>query len=139
MLECEAAVQANPRDVSAWYDLGIKQQENERDGEAILALSKVVQLDPNHRQGHLALAVSYTNESQNEAAQISLAEWARLVDERYQIDPAAEGFKQRHASLIEIFLDIARTAPEGEIDADVQVALGVLFSTSQVSDAKGLV
>ena len=38
MLELEAAVQRNAADATAWYELGVKQQENEREQQALLAL-----------------------------------------------------------------------------------------------------
>lgn len=133
MLEHEAAVQADPRNVSAWYNLGLKQQENERDESAILAFAKVLQLDPTHRPAQLALAVSYTNEGQPEAAQTSLEEWVRLADGSFEIDASATGFNDRHSALILQLVNMARATPEGQIDADVQVALGVLFNTSNVS------
>ncbi|KAL9936915.1 hypothetical protein V8E36_004150 [Tilletia maclaganii] len=56
VLEREAAVQDDPTNAAqAWYDLGVKQQENEREGLAISALHRAVQLDPK-LQGALARA-----------------------------------------------------------------------------------
>ena len=135
VLELEAAVQADPHNQQAWYALGLKQQENEREDQAILALAKAIQLDPNHRPTYLALAVSYTNEGDQGAANIMLEKWIELGDgvtdlplERRE----GEGLARERDRLIGRLIDAARRSPE-EIDADVQIALGVLFNSSEVS------
>ena len=58
----EAAVQRDPLNAHAWFQLGVKQQENEREGKAIQALRRALELDPTHLPSWLALAISHTNE-----------------------------------------------------------------------------
>lgn len=121
-------MQKDPTSHEAWYALGLKQQENEREDQAILALSKVIQLNPQYRPAYLALAVSYTNEGENEAACTMLEDWIKLKD--IKNTTGADGQKGRNRDkLIESLIEIARQTPH-EIDADVQVALGVLFNMS---------
>ena len=143
VLELEAAVQADPTDHEAWYALGLKQQENEREAAAINALAKVVQLDPDYRPAYLALAVSYTNEGSVEAANAMLAKWIQLDDPASEHPYAAGALqedmtdKARQELLVSRLVDIARAKyanGDGELDADVQVALGVLFNASEEWD-----
>ncbi|OWT42085.1 peroxin-5 [Cryptococcus neoformans Bt1] len=132
ILELESEVQKDPTSHEAWYALGLKQQENEREDQAILALSKVIQLNPQYRPAYLALAVSYTNEGENEAACTMLEDWIKLKDIKNAT--GADGQKGRNRDkLIESLIEIARQTPH-EIDADVQVALGVLFNMSGGQD-----
>ncbi|XP_064384222.1 peroxisomal targeting signal 1 receptor-like isoform X2 [Halichondria panicea] len=60
----EAEVQARPDSVQGWLYLGSTQADNEQDLPAIAALHKCLCLEPGHLEAHQALAVSYTNESQ---------------------------------------------------------------------------
>ena len=139
MLELEAEVQADPTNHEAWFALGLKQQENEREDQAILALSKVVQLEPNHRAACLALAVSYTNESEREAANTMLEKWIELGEQVHgnldggRGDVLDSSMESRRDRLVERLIDIARETPD-VVDADVQIALGVLFNSSEVGD-----
>lgn len=126
-------MQQNPSDHEAWYALGLKQQENEREDQAIRALAKVIDLDPDYRPAYLALAVSYTNEAVYEKARVMLGKW---IDMAHITGMASEsddmsGSAQVHERLVERLIDMARSSPE-EIDPDVQIALGVLFNSSEV-------
>lgn len=134
-------MQDDPTDHEAWYALGLKQQENERDDAAILALSKVVQLAPEYRHAYLALAVSYTNEGAREAANTMLETWLDLGDgvsadealtrrEALSSGASAFGWQEGQRRLVERLIDVARRNPE-DVDADTQVALGVLFNSSE--------
>ncbi|WWC64864.1 uncharacterized protein I303_107478 [Kwoniella dejecticola CBS 10117] len=136
VLELEAAVQNSPSSHEAWYNLGLKQQENEREESAILALSKTIQLEPNYRPAYLALAVGYTNEGESEAAVTMLDKWITLGEGQLDISGSIKGpseqwdGKKGRSDLIERLINIARRNPE-ELDAEVQVALGVLFNATE--------
>jgi peroxin-5 len=58
---------------------------------------------------------------------IQMAETSGPVNET---DDLAGAFN--HQQLVERLIDLARTSPE-ELDPDVQIALGVLFNSSEVS------
>lgn len=160
VLEKEAAVQQDPQNASAWYDLGVKQQENEREVQAIAALRKALDLDANLRDAWLALAVSYTNENDRTAAYEAIERWIESNDKyrevvqraKAEVDAANLG-KQRgrsdsvsshstsasvvekHSRLTSLLIAMVRSGGErGEIDADVQVALGVIFNSSEDYD-----
>ncbi|ORY31600.1 hypothetical protein BCR39DRAFT_571085 [Naematelia encephala] len=138
VLELEASVQDDPTDHLAWFNLGLKQQENEREDQAILALSKVVQLDPEYRPAYLALAVSYTNEGEYEAANTMLGRWIDLASPdsnsnslRGDIRNAeTTGWADGQKMLVQRLIDLARLSPH-QVDPDTQVALGVLFNSSE--------
>lgn len=129
VLELEAAVQQSPRDGSAWFALGLKQQENERDDAAIRALARAVQLEPDMRSAYLALAVSYTNEARDELAMSALEKWIELGGGGVNETPGLT-VQERQGRIIERLIDIARQRPD-DLDPDVQVALGVLFNSSE--------
>ena len=137
MLELEAEVQTAPTSFEAWYALGLKQQENEREDQAILALSKAIQLEPDYRDAYLALAVSYTNEGEKEAANTMLEKWIDLGsherrDGEYDGVGSGASYNERRGRLVERLIDLARASPD-VVDPDVQIALGVMFNASEVS------
>lgn len=137
MLELEAAVQQDSSNHEAWYALGLKQQENEREDQAIRALTKVIDLDPDYRPAYLALAVSYTNEGEHDRARIVLSKWIDMAHtSRGGMETETEdltGNTMAHGRLVNRLIDLARSSPE-EVDPDVQIALGVLFNSSEVCD-----
>jgi peroxin-5 len=140
-LELEAAVQRDPSDASAWYELGVKQQENEREQKAIQALRHSVDLDPSHLPTWVALAVSYTNDSNRTGAFDAINQWVernakyqdavRNYRAEFPDDPTAARTK-RFAQLIPCLITMARSDMSGEIDADIQIALAVLLNTNEV-------
>lgn len=148
VLEREAAVQRDPTNASAWLDLGVKQQENEREGLAIAALHRAIQLDPTLRDAWLALAVSYTNENDRMAAFEAIERWIEATpqysaivkqhrggDSNQKGSKANQSFSERHERLSNQLIALARHGSmQNEIDADVQVALGVLFNASEDYD-----
>ncbi len=135
----EAAVQQDPQNSNAWYSLGLKQQENERESQAILALSKSISLDPTNRDAYLAIAVSHTNEGNFSNANEMLEKWIDLgegLDVGHTSSSGStgreEGWEMGQKRLVERLIDLARRNPES-LDPDVQVALGVLFNSTEVS------
>jgi tetratricopeptide (TPR) repeat protein len=144
LLEHEARVLQDPSSSRAWFDLAIKQQELERDDQAIRALLQCISLDPDCKEAYLALSVSYTNEGMIREGHSVLERWVEgssgsRLDEnkgddadlgRFDVGPGAHK-NQRHEVLTRELMRMARMMPEGDIDADVQVALGVLFNASE--------
>uniref|UniRef100_A0A131YLG7 Peroxisomal targeting signal 1 receptor n=1 Tax=Rhipicephalus appendiculatus TaxID=34631 RepID=A0A131YLG7_RHIAP len=136
----EAAAQKNPQHVEAWQYLGTTQAENEQDTAAIAALRKCLQLDPQNLTAHMAIAVSYTNESLQMQACESLLEWLKC-NPRYQALRSSAEMPTQKASLPaftimtseqhnktrDLFIAAARMSPN-DPDPDVQCGLGVLFN-----------
>lgn len=151
ILEKEAAVQQNPRDSQAWLALGIKQQENEREEMAIRALRRALELDPGMGEAYLALAVSYTNENERSLSYEAIDKWINsLAVERYPREvehyrdlfgPMPEsGMAERSNYLTGLLIRLAQSSAErdgADVDADVQIGLGVLFNTSEEYDKAG--
>lgn len=145
LLEREAAVQENPLSPQAWLNLGLKQQENEREALAIQALQRALELDSSLSQAWLALAVSYTNENVRGKAYDAIDRWVACKPEygdlvqRYRQLNGPGGREaqemlnsQRHAYLTGMLVEMARAGASAEqVDADVQIALGVLFNASE--------
>ncbi|KAJ9120683.1 hypothetical protein QFC22_002614 [Naganishia vaughanmartiniae] len=138
VLQHEASVLDDPRDARAWFSLGIRQQENERDDQAIQALLQGIRLEPSLREAYLALSVSYANEGDLREAHNVLEKWISIFhDDREEgTEPAyaTMGKIERHQTLANRLMEMARRAPHGDIDADIQVALGVLFNASEEYD-----
>ncbi|KAJ3415636.1 hypothetical protein HDV05_004512 [Chytridiales sp. JEL 0842] len=138
ILALEAAVQKEPQNAQAWKNLGLRQQENENEAAAIAALRASVKADAGVLESWLALAASYTNEGNLEDAYTSLESWL-TNNETYRHLMAgvsrAEGVK-RHDFLLRKLMEAARlSAGSGEgLDANVQIALGILLNISQDFD-----
>ncbi|KAJ3043982.1 hypothetical protein HDV00_003509 [Rhizophlyctis rosea] len=137
ILALEAAVQQDPTSANAWYQLGIRQQENENEVAAIAALRQAVHGDPTILDAWLALAVSYTNESCRDDAYDALQNWMNnsatyehIPRQRMESEEGVD--LSRHAQVTGMFLQAAREGlgKEDGLDADVQAALGVLFNVS---------
>ncbi|TDL25903.1 TPR-like protein [Rickenella mellea] len=140
VLELEAEVQRDPTNARAWFDLGVKQQENEREAKAVVALQRALDLDDTHLPSWLAIAISHTNENNRIAADEAIEQWVNRYD-RYKdvvdrlrrtgLGGGSQTHDRKHADLIEILMAMARSSPNGEVDADVQIALAVLLNTSE--------
>ncbi|KAH9831276.1 TPR-like protein [Rhodofomes roseus] len=140
VLELEAAVQRDPTNASRWYELGVKQQENEREQKAVQALRRALELDPSHLPSWIAVAVSHTNESNRQGTYASIYEWVER-NERYRstveqfraLNPINDEMTQteKFATLIQCLIEMARGDQSGEIDADIQIALAVLLNTNE--------
>ncbi|RHZ87049.1 hypothetical protein Glove_41g129 [Diversispora epigaea] len=135
-LAFEAAIQKDPSNFNAWVLLGNTQAQNEKEEAAIRALQKAVELDGNNLPALMSLAVSYTNESYDQQAYLTLERWitAKYPDIVTRAAPM-HNVMSTHDRVTELFLQAARNAPEGQaMDPDVQVGLGVLFYGSENYD-----
>ncbi|KAI0775691.1 TPR-like protein [Trametes elegans] len=140
VLELEAAAQKDPTNASRWYQLGVKQQENEREQKAVQALRRALELDPTHLPSWLALAVSHTNEGDRLGAYNAIREWVGR-NERYAaavahfraLNPESAGatHSEKLAGLMHCLMSIVREHAGDEIDADIQIALAVLLNTNE--------
>ncbi|KAI8805355.1 hypothetical protein BJ742DRAFT_775289 [Cladochytrium replicatum] len=149
-LAFEAACQRDERDEQAWMYLGLCQAENEKEEAAIAALQRCVQENPQNLKALMALAVSYTNESQDIQAYTTLERYIKTqypsIPVPTSVSPLSAIDLQKHVT--SLFLEAARLGRShaaqptvsttstsddvktSDIDADVQVGLGVLFYNS---------
>ena len=141
MLELEAAVQREPTDARAWFALGVKQQDNERESRAIEALRRSVELDPEYLPSWLALGISHTNESNRSGAYDAIREWVvrhkfyKSLPIKLNADAMAHATQlERYQELINCLIAMARSEVGGDLDADIQVALAVLLNSNEVCD-----
>lgn len=145
----EAAVQQDAENAEAWLLLGKTQAENEQDPMAISALKKCLTLEPSNELALMTLAVSYTNESYQNQACLTLKEWL-MKNNKYNhlLIPRVESsstsnrassvssilFNDVHNEVKDLYIQAARMNPTNEIDPDVQSGLGVLFNLSSEFD-----
>ncbi|KAJ7079093.1 hypothetical protein B0H15DRAFT_520923 [Mycena belliarum] len=128
----------------AWILLGETRNMDEREEAGMRALTEGVKRGEAAGApgvGMLSLAISYTNESMDRASHAMLLRWIRS---RFPAHPvpaetiaavASSSTWDTHAKLTEAFLDLARTQhTRGELDPDVQIALGILFYTNSEYD-----
>jgi peroxin-5 len=96
---------------------------------------------------HLALSISHTNNADRAATLASLSSWVstiallpgngaygRVLEREKGVGGSSlmgMDARERHEWLVKVLVEFARCQKE-ELDADVQVALGVLFNTSGV-------
>lgn len=141
MLELEAAVQKNMSDASVWFGLGVKQQEHERELQALQALTRATELDPSYLPGWLALAVSYTNDGRRLEAYDAIRQWLMrnenhrdTVQQHLSQFPESENStaQEKFSHLVQSLITLAQQSAVGQIDADIQIALAVLFNSSEV-------
>lgn len=141
-LAFEAAVQKNPNHAEAWSRLGSVQAQNEKEDPAIRALERCIDLEPGNLTALMNLAVSYTNESYENAAYSTLEKWIAtkypdIVNQARAQEPSLgnEGRYQLHSRVTELFIRAAQLSPDGaNIDASVQDGLGVLFYGNEEFD-----
>ncbi|KAG9320918.1 hypothetical protein KVV02_001723 [Mortierella alpina] len=131
-LAFEAAVQKDANNSNAWMMLGNVQAQNEKEEPAIRALEMALQIDPNNLEVYMNLAVSYTNEGYDHQAYVTLERWlaAKYPDVVAANGPPTTSISswETHGRVTDLFLQAVRSAPAiAEIDADLQVGLGVLF------------
>ncbi|CAO3591675.1 unnamed protein product [Absidia cylindrospora] len=119
-------------DAASWNEMGMDLQETEQDVAAIDAFRHALDLDTTMLDAWLNLAISYTNEHQRGSVYDCLEAWLQHND-KYQhlCNPSNDVMMDRNTALIERFILAARCAPgdttANDIDADVQVILGILF------------
>jgi peroxin-5 len=135
VLELEAAVQQDPTSAAAWFELGVKQQENEREAKAIQALQHSINLDPSHLPAWLALSISHTNDSNRMGTYNAVREWV-LRNQKYQDVVSHTTLRSdspgNFTRLVDVLIVMARSADQkGGVDADVQIALAVLLNTTE--------
>ncbi|KAH8093943.1 TPR-like protein [Cristinia sonorae] len=143
VLELEAAVQRDHMNSRAWYELGVKQQENEREQKAVQALRRALELDSTHLPSWVALAVSHTNEGNRQGTYHAIREWVERND-RYKAalqgiqipNELGDGLTQAEnfQHLAGVLMAMARSDTSGTIDPDIQIALAVLLNTSEEYD-----
>ncbi|AOW07836.1 peroxisomal targeting signal receptor [Yarrowia lipolytica] len=141
-LAFEAAVQKNTEHAEAWGRLGACQAQNEKEDPAIRALERCIKLEPGNLSALMNLSVSYTNEGYENAAYATLERWLatkypEVVDQARNQEPRLgnEDKFQLHSRVTELFIRAAQLSPDGaNIDADVQVGLGVLFYGNEEYD-----
>jgi peroxin-5 len=140
ILELEAAVQRNMADSRAWYELGVKQQENEREHKALQALERAVTLDPTYLSAWLALAVSHANNSNRKGTLEAINSWVsqntkyRIAVEKFNAlcPPASQSaLTERYSQVIQCLISLATSDTSGEVDADIQIALAILLNTNE--------
>jgi len=136
ILALEAALQRDltmEESSECWQLLGQAQAENDEDAQAIAALENAVKATPENREARMSLAVSYTNDLFREEALETLRLWLEQHPGYRDLPPGpTEGlsFEERHAVLSGRFLAAARERPSGDLDAEVQTALGLLYNLS---------
>lgn len=141
-LAFEAAVQQKPHHSEAWGRLGACQAQNEKEDPAIRALEMCITLDPNNLTALMNLAVSYINESYENAAYSTLEKWISMkypdiVNLARTQEPSLDNEDRYHlhSRVTELFIRAAQLSPDSaNIDADVQDGLGVLFYGSEEYD-----
>ncbi|CAM9015897.1 unnamed protein product [Wickerhamomyces anomalus] len=138
-LAFEAAIQENPRHTDAWLKLGEVQTQNEKEIAGLTALEKCLSLDPNNLSALMTLAVSYINEGYDNAAFATLERWIetkypQVTDKARSTNPKIndEDRFSLNKRVTELFIQAAQLSPAGaNIDADVQMGLGVLFYANE--------
>ncbi|KAF8316391.1 TPR-like protein [Clavulina sp. PMI_390] len=137
-LLCEASIQKNEMGeggYEAWLLLGRARSMDEREAQALRALraaTEIAQKAGNMEVGLLELAISYVNESFDLASHHCLRQWlySKYKDMDLPQHPASHYSTawSSHELTTDLFLQVARTLHgRGEMDADVQASLGVLF------------
>ncbi|KAG7098755.1 hypothetical protein E1B28_000664 [Marasmius oreades] len=139
VLELEAAVTRDPTNAHAWFELGVKQQENEREQKALAALQRANELDPSHLPTWLALAISNTNDGNRVGAYDAVKQWI-VRNERHKAaaqkylqrfpEPRDAPIKEKFIHICQCLINMAQASAD-DLDADIQMALGILFYTDE--------
>ncbi|KAA1106319.1 Peroxisomal membrane signal receptor PTS1 [Puccinia graminis f. sp. tritici] len=156
-LAFEAACQSDESRADAWRMLGETQAADEKEQLAIKAFQRAVGCrDGNGQSAWMSLAICWVNEGQEMRALAILERWLMdtypAIAANFSANKKAEESNNpwdRHAMVVEKFIQAARAGPEARdgagkevvrsqtVDVDVQVGLGVLFySNSEYERAR---
>lgn len=141
-LAFEAAIQRDEGHINAWLKLGEVQTQNEKEIAGISALEKCLELNPENSEALMTLAISYINEGYDNAAFATLERWIstkypQIVDKARAQNPEItdEDRFSLNKRVTELFLKAAQLSPSAaNMDADVQMGLGVLFYANEEFD-----
>ncbi|KAH7916547.1 hypothetical protein BJ138DRAFT_1139305 [Hygrophoropsis aurantiaca] len=124
----------------AWILLGETRNMDEREDLGMRALTEGVrrgEVAGADGAGMLSLAISYTNESYDRASYSMLLRWLRTRFPTYPIPDEthnailSNSTWDSHTRITDAYLGLTREQySQGIVDADVQVALGILFYNS---------
>ncbi|GBP06475.1 Peroxisomal targeting signal 1 receptor [Eumeta japonica] len=130
-------VKENPmQDIENALEKGVSQAENEMDPQAISALNRSLDIQPNNLRALMALAVCYTNESLQSQAVKMLTNWLQIHPKYKHLAPAqSESTTEQGAAMASslirgnklhetqnMFLQAVRMDPH-TIDPELQEAL----------------
>lgn len=115
----------NDRTALHWTALGMELQERDDDVGAIEAFHHALDLNTSSLDAWLGLAISHANEHNRGTVYDCLEAWLDH-NEKYTTNDAST-MQDRHTALVERYLAAARCAPGGDMDADIQIILGLLF------------
>jgi peroxin-5 len=141
-LAFEAAIQRDQGHINAWLKLGEVQTQNEKEIAGISALEKCLELHPENSEALMTLAISYINEGYDNAAFATLERWIstkypQIADKARQENPSIsdEDRFSLNKRVSELFIKAAQLSPnQANMDADVQMGLGVLFYANEDFD-----
>jgi len=124
----------------SWILLGETRNMDEREEAGMCALLQGVKRAEESGApgaGTLSLAISFTNESYDKSSHNMLVRWFKAnyptipVPEEFTRAMATNSSWDTHERITDLFLNLARTQHgQGQMDPDLQVALGVLFYTN---------
>lgn len=141
-LAFEAAIQKNEGHIDAWLKLGEVQTQNEKEIAGISALEKCLELHPENSEALMTLAISYINEGYDNAAFATLERWISTkypqISDRVREQNPSVSDEDRYSlnkRVTELFIKAAQLSPnQANMDADVQMGLGVLFYANEDFD-----
>ncbi|ODV77701.1 peroxisomal targeting signal receptor [Suhomyces tanzawaensis NRRL Y-17324] len=141
-LAFEAAIQQDEGHINAWLKLGEVQTQNEKEIAGISALERCLELHPENSEALMTLAISYINEGYDNAAFATLERWMstkypQVADRAREENPAItdEDRFSLNKRVTELFIKAAQLSPnQANMDADVQMGLGVLFYANEDFD-----
>ncbi|RDW79594.1 hypothetical protein BP6252_04232 [Coleophoma cylindrospora] len=123
-----------------WRMLGTVLADNEQESRAVSALEESLrqsQKDSNNIDAWIRLAVCYTNEGETQKSCDALQEWLTtkypdISSRHHASSPQSNTVSARYAHLKNMYIEAAQLIPSGpRMDANVQVALGILFFSTR--------